>query len=370
VLARRGYSTLPGTAEPPACVTLQSVQTSPAPLRWGILGTGGIARDFARDLAGVPGARLTAVGSRTPEAAARFAAAVADQFTGVRPWGSWAQLVADDTVDAVYVATPHPWHAEGALLAIAAGRHVLVEKPFTMDAAEAREVASAAREAGVVCLEAMWTRFLPHTRRLRELVADGAVGDVVTVSADHGQWFAADPRHRLFDPALGGGALLDLGIYGVSWASMLLGPPATVTALSAPTSTGVDAATSILLGYPDRPAQAILTCTLASATPRRAFVAGTEGVIEVDPVFYAASGFTLRRRDGRTERFDTPAGFSSSPGKGLRLQAAEVAHLVATGMTESPHLPLAETVSIMETLDEVRRQTGLTYPDRRHGAPD
>ena len=347
----------------------RGVQTPLAPLRWGILGTGGIARGFAQDLAGVPGAHLVAVGSRTQAAATAFAADVAGSFPGVRAHASWAALVADDAVDAVYVATPHPWHAEGALLAIAAGRHVLVEKPFTMDAAQAREVVAAARAAGVVCLEAMWTRFLPHTRRLRDLVAQGAIGEVVTVSADHGQWFPADPAHRLFDPALGGGALLDLGIYVVSWASMLLGTPSSVLASSTPAFTGVDAQTSIVLGYPARAgqeasvAQAVLTCTLAAATPRRAFVAGTEGAIDVDPTFYAPTGFTLTRRDGRVERFDTPPEFATSPGKGLRLEAAEVAHLVALGTLESPHLPLDETISIMETLDEVRRQVGLTYAD-------
>jgi predicted dehydrogenase len=332
-----------------------------APLRWGILGTGGIARAFARDLPGVAGARLVAVGSRTATAASAFADAVAGPFPGVRTHDSWAALVADEQVDAVYVATPHPWHAEGALLAIAAGKHVLVEKPFTMDAGQARQVVAAAREAGVVCLEAMWTRFLPHTLRLRELVAAGAIGDIVTISADHGQWFAEDPAHRLFDPALGGGALLDLGIYVVSWASMLLGAPSSVLASSTTAFTGVDAQTSILLGYPDSIAQAVLTCTLASATPRRAFVAGTEGVIEVDPTFYAPSGFTLTRRDGHVERFVTPDGFASAPGHGLRMEAAEVARLVASGAQESPHLPLDETVSIMATMDEVRRQIGLTY---------
>jgi predicted dehydrogenase len=332
---------------------------STSPFRWGILGTGGIARAFATDLAGLPDARLVAVGSRTIDAARAFAAAFEPSFPGVRAHDSWADLVGDDQVDAVYVATPHPWHAEGALLAIAAGRHVLVEKPFTMDADQARQVVTAARAAGVTCLEAMWTRFLPHTLRLRELVAAGAIGAPVTVSADHGQWFAQDPEHRLFAPKLGGGALLDLGIYPVSWASMLLGRPSSVRAVASPAFTGVDAQTSILLGHPNG-AQAVLTCTLASATPRRAFVAGTEGVIEVDPVFYAPTGFTLTRRDGRTDRFDSPADLGEGPGKGLRFEAAELALRARRGEPESPHLPLDETVSIMETMDEVRRRTAAT----------
>jgi len=327
-------------------------------LRWGVIGTGGIARAFAVDLQRLPDARLVAVGSRTLAAAQRFAADLA----GARAHGCWADLVADDTVDAVYVATPHPTHARAALLAIEAGKHVLVEKPFTMDAAQARAVVGAARAAGVFCLEAMWTRFLPQVRRIRELIADGAIGEVVSVTADHGQWFAADPAHRLFDPALGGGAMLDLGIYPVSWASMVLGRPSEVLAASDPTITGVDAQTSMVLRHPGG-AHAVLTCTLRSATPRRAFIAGTEGAIDVDPTFYAPPSFTLRRRDGLLEQFATPTEVTAGPGKGLRFEAAEVGLRVRQGELESPHLPLDETIAIMETMDEVRRQVGLTYPD-------
>ena len=213
------------------------------PLRWGIIGTGRIARIFATELAVSPDAALAAVGSRTARAAAAFAA----DFAGVRAHGSWTDLVGDDRVDAVYVATPHPWHAEAALLAVRAGRHVLVEKPFTMDAHQARDVVAAARAAGVFCLEAMWTRFLPHSLRIRHLVADGAIGEPVSLTADVGQWFPPDPGHRLFAPALGGGALLDMGVYPVSWASMLLGRPSEVLAVSDPAFTGVDATATLLV---------------------------------------------------------------------------------------------------------------------------
>ena len=330
-------------------------------LGWGILGTGGIAARFAEDLAGVPDARLVAVGSRTREAATAFAGRVAPSAAGVRAHGSWAELVADPGVDVVYVATPHPWHADAALLAIEAGRHVLVEKPFTMDAAQARAVVGAARAAGVFCLEAMWTRFLPPVRRIRELIAEGALGTVVTVTADHGQWFAPDPAHRLFDPALGGGALLDLGVYPVSWASMVLGRPSAVLATAERAFTGVDGQTSMVLSHPGG-AQAVLTCTLAARTPCRAFIAGTDGAIDVEPTFYATSAFTLHRRGAAAERFDFSAELATGPGKGLRYQAQEVGVRVRAGELESPHLPLDETVSIMETMDEVRRRIGLVYP--------
>jgi predicted dehydrogenase len=336
---------------------MRPVTATHRPLRWGIIGTGRIARTFAAELAVSPDAALAAVGSRTTRAAAAFAAG----FPGARAHGSWADLVGDDQVDAVYVATPHPWHAEAALLAIRAGRHVLVEKPFTMDAHQARDVVAAARAAGVFCLEAMWTRFLPHSLRIRHLVAEGAIGRPVTLTADIGQWFPPDPTHRLFAPSLGGGVLLDMGVYLASWSSMLLGRPHEVLAGSEPAFTGVDGTTSIVLGHPGG-ARATLTCTLAAATPCRSFVAGTEGVIEVEPRFYAPTAFTLRRRDGLVERFETPAELLAGPGKGLRFQAAEVALRVRRGETESPHLQLDETIAVMETLDEARRQIAAASP--------
>jgi predicted dehydrogenase len=322
-------------------------------VRFGILGTGGIAQAFATDLTAVEGAELVAVGSRSQESADRFG----DALDVPHRHATYDALVADDEVDAVYVATPHPWHAENALAAIAHGKHVLVEKPFTMDAEEARRVVTAAREAGVFCLEAMWTRFLPHTVKIRRLIADGAIGRVVTVAADHGQYFAPDPSHRLFAPELGGGALLDLGIYPVSWVHMLLGTPTAVSSRIDPAFTGVDGQTSAVLQYPDG-VHALVTCTLWSATPCRAWISGDQGNIDVEPTFYAPTSFTLRRRGAEPERFD-PEPELLGPGKGLRYEAAELVRCVREGLTESPALPLGETVSIMETLDAIRAN-GLT----------
>jgi predicted dehydrogenase len=191
--------------------------SSPA---WGILGTGGIAAAMTRDLQ-LDGHTVAAVGSRTPEAAARFAAAHAIP----RSHGSYEELAADPDVDVVYIATPHPQHAPNALQALAAGKHVLVEKPFTMDQREAQQIADAARAGGLVALEAMWTRWLPHMERLQEVLSDGTLGEVRSVVAHHNQRTNPDPAARMLNPVLGGGALLDLGIYPVSFAWDVLGAP-------------------------------------------------------------------------------------------------------------------------------------------------
>jgi predicted dehydrogenase len=286
-----------------------------SPVRWAILGTGGIAGSFAADLRLTGSGVAVAVGSRSQGAAGRFAR----EHGIARPHASYESLVADPDVDVVYVATPHPMHRDNAVLALRAGKHVLVEKPFTMNAAEAREVAAVARERGLFAMEAMWTRFLPHMAVVRDWLARGVLGDVVTVTADHGQWFAEDAGFRLFAPELGGGALLDLGVYPVSFASMVLGPPRRIMAMSDPAFTGVDAQTSVLLGY-DGGAQAVLTCTLRAKSPTRAAIVGTDARIEIEGSFYAPAAVTLIPRGGDPVRVE-----SAHEGRGLRHQADEVA---------------------------------------------
>jgi predicted dehydrogenase len=323
-----------------------------APIRWGILATGGIAQVFARDLALLPDATITAVGSRTQERADEFG----ERFSVEHRHGSYESLVQDPDVDAVYVATPHPGHHDAALLAIEAGKAVLVEKPFAMDGAEARAMVAAARAANVLLVEAMWTRFLPHIARLREILAAGTLGELVYLTAEHGQWFAHDPQFRLFAPSLGGGALLDLGIYPVSFAHLVLGTPAKITAVSGPAFTGVDATTSMIFQY-DGGAQAVLTTSLAAASNNPAAIYGSDARLEIDGWFYTPTTFRVISRDGtELERYDVP-----HEGHGLRHEAAEVGRCLRAGLTESPLLPLAETVAIMDTLDEVRRQIGLDY---------
>jgi predicted dehydrogenase len=317
-----------------------------SPVRWGILGTGGIAGTFATDLRLTGSGVAVAVGSRSQESADRFA----DEFGIPNRHASYESLVADPDVDVIHVATPHPMHRDNAILALRAGKHVLVEKPFTMNAAEAREVTGAAREHGLFAMEAMWTRFLPHTAVIRDWLARGVAGDVVTVTADHGQWFAEDAGFRLFAPELGGGALLDLGVYPVSFASMVLGAPSRIVSMSDPAFTGVDAQTSMLFGY-DSGAQAVLTCTLRAKSPTRAAIVGSDARIEVEGDFYAPATVALIPRKG-----DPVLVKPAREGRGLRHQADEVARRLAAGDLESPLMPLDETISIMETMDTVLAQ--------------
>ena len=313
------------------------------PVRWGFIGTGKIAKTFARDLALIDEGEVVAVGSRRRETADTFG----DEFNVARRYDSYEALVSDPDVDAVYVGTPHPMHFENASLALHHGKPVLVEKAFTMNGAEASELVDLARQRGLFMMEAMWTRFLPHVVALRDLVNSGVLGELVMVEADHGQWFAEDPNFRLFSPELGGSAMLDLGVYPVSFASMLLGTPSRMAAMVDPAFTGVDGQASMIFGY-DTGAQALLTCTSAARSATRACVTGTEARVEIDADFYAPTSFRLISRSGDV----TPYTFDVAP-RGLRYQAIEVAKCLEEGILESPVMPLDESVSIMHTMREV-----------------
>ena len=271
-------------------------------IRWGIISTGGIASTFASELAQTDSGSAVAVGSRRAASAEAFG----ERFGIPNRHDSYEALVADPEVDAVYVGTPHPMHHEDALLALRAGKHVLCEKPFTMNAAEAEELVAEARQRELFLMEAMWARFLPHMREIRRLLGDGALGEIVHVIADHCQWFEEDAKHRLFAPELGGGALLDLGIYPVSFASMVLGVPNRVEAIADPAFTGVDAQTSILLGY-ESGAHALLNCTLRAVGSTRASIVGTDARIEIDGAFYHAGLVHADPARGRAAALLRPA---------------------------------------------------------------
>lgn len=326
------------------------------PLRWGILAPGGIAGSFVQALSRHTRQEVVACGSRSLERARSFAR----EHGVARAYGSYEQLVADPAVDAVYVASPHHRHAEQALLAIAAGKHVLVEKAFTRNAAEARAVVAAAQASGLTVMEAMWTRFLPHVDVIRRVLSDGLLGEVETLVADHGQWFAPDPRHRLYDPDAAGGALLDLGVYPVSFASFVLGAPGRVTAVGTKAFTGVDRQVSAVLDrYQESAATALVTTTLAAATPVTASVSGSQARLEVPGPFYVPQAVRLVTRSGESVESGAP---TIRGHEGLCFEAAHFATLVAEQRPESPLLPLDETLAIMETLDDVRAQVGVVYP--------
>jgi predicted dehydrogenase len=333
-------------------VSLDPHPRSRGDVRWGILATGGIARLMTRDLL-QHGHRVTAVGSRTSEAAAAFAA----EHEIPRAHASYAALVADPEVDVVYVATPHPAHAENSLAALAAGKHVLVEKAFTLNADQARAVAREAAARGLLVMEAMWTRFLPHMAFVRDVVASGRLGEVHSVHADHTQKLPDDPAHRLNDPALGGGALLDLGVYPLSFAHDVLGPVTEVSASATMRETGVDADVATSL----RHAGGGLSTSFSSSRTRGrnvASVLGTEGRIDIEAVWYSPAAVVVRDAKGHeVDRFDQPV-----TGRGMQYQAAEVERVLAAGETSSPLMTPDDSVAVMETMDRVRAAIGLRYP--------
>jgi predicted dehydrogenase len=320
------------------------------PIRWGILATGGIADTFASDLALLPDAQLLAVGSRTSEAAHAFAG----KHGIPRAYGSWEELAEDPDVDVVYVATPHSAHHAASKLCLAGGRAVLCEKPLTLDLDTAEDLVTAASAAGLFLMEAMWMRANPSIRRIGQRIADGAIGEVVHVKADFGIRGPFPPEHRLRARELGGGALLDLGVYPVTFAHIFLGTPATIAATATLTPEGTDQNTAIMLGY-DSGALATLHCGFVGETDQRATITGTTGRIEVRRPFLRTTGYTLLSPDG-VEEVELPL-----RGRGYVYEAEEVMRCLRQGFTESPLIPHAATLDVMRTLDTALRQIGVTY---------
>ncbi|HEY2668896.1 MAG TPA: Gfo/Idh/MocA family oxidoreductase [Rugosimonospora sp.] len=319
-------------------------------IRWGILATGGIANTFAEDLALLPDAEIAAVGSRTLDAARGFAT----RHGIPRSYGSWAELAADPEIDVVYVATPHSAHHQAARLCLSAGKAVLCEKPITLDLASTQDLVTLARERGVFLMEAMWMRTIPAIRKIAGLVADGAIGEVTAVYADFGISGPFGPDHRLRDPALGGGALLDLGVYPVTFAQLFLGPPQRTAALATLSTEGVDENTGIILGY-DSGALASLHCGIVGASPNIAAIVGETGRIELPSPFFRPDRFTIHRGE-QAEVVQVPI-----RGNGMGYEAEEVMRCLREGLTESPLVPLSATLEVMSCLDAVRAQIGVTY---------
>ena len=325
-------------------------------LRWGILGAGHIAGSFARDVPAYSSGLVTAVGSRDAARARSLIEAHpgAGKGEAVRAHGSYEDLVSDPDVDAVYVATPHAFHADHALLALEAGKPVLVEKAFARSAVEARRVLGAARHRGLFAMEAMWMRFLPGQALVRALAVCGALGAIEHVRADHFQPLLH--VERLTRPDLAGGALLDLGVYPLSLVHSVLGAPLRVAAVGRLSEAGVDLDEVVGLVYPGATAAAASGMSAASGTS--AEIIGSRARIALAGRFYAPTTVRVVWNDdgGRRAAWD-----GRVPG-GFQFEAAEAARCLAAGATESATLPWAATLEVMEIMDEVRRQIGVVYP--------
>ncbi len=320
--------------------------------RWGILGTGAIAAKFAAGVEALADQKVIAVGSRTQASADRFA----DQFDIPRRHASYESLAEDSHVDAIYVATPHSFHHDHTLLALRHGKHVLCEKPFAINAAQAQEMVDAARSAGLFLMEAMWTRFLPIMVETRRLITEGAIGKVQMIQADFGFRASFNPASRLFDPALGGGALLDVGVYPISLASMLLGRPDRIAAVATLGATGIDENTGILLGFPGGEV-AVLYTSMRTNTPQAAVILGDVGSIRIHSPWWVGDALTLQHAFAESEVIRRPY-----IANGYSHEAIEVASCVRAGKLESDVMPLDESVRIMAIMDEIRAQIGMKYP--------
>ncbi len=321
------------------------------PVRWGILGAGGIAATVGHDIAQSADSEVVAVGARD----AGRAADLAGRLGAPRSYGSYAELVADPDVDVVYVATTHGQHHEHGLLCLRAGKPILMEKAFTLNAREAREVIAEAQARDLFCMEAMWMRMNPLVRAAHELVVSGGIGDVLSVSADHGQRVPFDPDSRMYDLAAGGGALLDLGVYSASFAWLFLGRPDTVSATGELSPTGSDYTTAMQWGYADG-RFAHPTCTTRSRTPMAGLVVGTRGWLRLTGPFYKPDTLVVHTVDGeRTEH-------QQLPGNGFGPEIAEVERCLRAGERESPLMTWDDTVGILEVLDDARAQVGVRYP--------
>lgn len=326
-------------------------------VRWAVLGPGRIAENVVADFVHAADGELVAVGSRSQERAEAFAG----RHGIPRAYGSYSELLADDEIDAVYVATPHTWHLAHGTAVIEAGKALLMEKAFTATLAGAESLVALARERGVFAMEAMWTRFQPAIVRARALVADGAIGEVRGVEADLGAERPFDPADRLFSLDLGGGTILDLGVYVVSLAQMLLGNPTQVAVTGSLVSSGVDGESSYLLGYQDGRSATLRAAFYAS--PGAARIQGTQGWIDIPPRFHHPDRIVLHRAGGHEpeEILAPPAS------RGYSLEIDEVDRCLAAGLTESPTMPLSDTLAVQRVLQQAADEIGVPLTDHPIG---
>jgi predicted dehydrogenase len=324
-------------------------------LRWSILGPGWIAERFVKSLKENTRQEIVAIGARSAARAQAFA----DQWGIAKAYPSVEALVGDPAIDAVYISTPHQHHFPNALTAVEAGKHVLVEKPLTLNAKEARQLAEAAKRSNVLCMEAYWTDFLPKFDVLRQVLEDGVLGQIHTILADHGEHFG--PEHRIMRADMAGGPLLDLGTYPVAFATKILGAPTKVLAAGQWAPSGVNGQAAILLSHAGD-AQSVLHTTLFSHTPCQAVVAGSEATLTIPGSFYAPGDFTITDNDdvARLHYREEPNRYQQ-----LYHEAIHFASCVGQGLTESPLRPLSDSITTLETLDEVRRQLGIVFNEEK-----
>jgi len=321
-------------------------------IRWGIIGTGLIAGKFADGLRAVADAELVAVGSRTQASAEAFATT----YNVPRCYPTYEELAQDPNVDVVYISTPHPYHKDNSILCLNAGKAVLCEKPFTMNAREAIEMIALARSKRLFLMEAMWTRYFPAMVKVRELLGEGAIGEARLLNADFGFFHEFDAQHRLFNPDLGGGAVLDVGVYVISLAHMIFGKPTRVTGLAHFGATGTDDQSAYLLGYSGGQI-AMLASAVQTETPHQAVINGTAGRITIHRHFWQPRRLTLEIYGKESSEIEMPI-----VGNGYNYQVDEVHACLRAGKLESSIMPLDESLDIMETMDTLRAQWGLRYP--------
>ncbi|MBW8002293.1 MAG: Gfo/Idh/MocA family oxidoreductase [Planctomycetes bacterium] len=322
-------------------------------IRWGILGTGNIAEQFAQSLTVLGDAELLAVGSRAEKTAKKFA----KKFKIPRAYPSYEQLVNDKDIDVIYISTPHTLHMENTMLALNAGRAVLCEKPFAINTDQAMKMVDLAREKKLFLMEAMWTRFLPVITKVRQLLDEGIIGQPEYVQADFGYSCKRNPEHRILNPELGGGALLDVGVYCISFASMIFkSEPTSIKSTAHIGKTGVDEQSSMTLSYNDGQI-AELECAINKDTPWQALIRGTKGEIKIHRPFWKATAANISIDGKEPQVLEIPL-----EGNGYNYQAADVMDCLRAGKTESDIMPLDETLSIMKTMDKIRAQWHLKYP--------
>jgi len=324
-------------------------------IRWGILGTGKIAKAFATALRETPDAKLVAVASRAVDSATKFG----QEYGAERFHGSYQALADDPDVDVIYIGTPHPMHHENALMCLNGGKAVLVEKSFTMNRRQAEDIIKLARAKNLFVMEAMWTRFMPSVVEAKRIVDSGEIGKPANVTADFGFTAEVGPEHRLLAPELGGGALLDLGIYPLSMSSFFMGAVTGVKAQAEMAATGVDMQTAFTLTH-EGGGVSSCACSLRSRTPTELTISGTKGFVRLHDRFHNTDTITVTLVDGASRNERTLS--LPKSGNGYTHEAQEVGRCLRAGLIESPVMPHAETLALMGTLDDIRAQIRLRYP--------